>query len=116
MRQASTVILVREKNSALEVYLLRRSTKSGFMGGLYVFPGGVVDPDDRGILSWAPDNMETKHGIWTTPQYALEQNLKTTIPMSPPAIVTLTQLSDFKNIDEIKLEIKNRLWGEPISP
>ncbi len=235
MRQASTVILVREKNDALEVYLLRRSTKSGFMGGLYVFPGGVVDPDDNGIDDWiphidldyrqmenqvggsnisnedalgfgiaairetleesgvliasvknkiqkniddiaayrlnenlpkswfktkimdenwtlsfsslgrwshwitpklmkkrfdtrffivlmpenqtcVPDNMETKHGIWFTPKDALEQNLETKIPLSPPTVVTLTQLSDFKNLRELKLEIKNRSWGEPISP
>ena len=32
LRKASTIILVREKDNALEVYLLRRSTKSGFMG------------------------------------------------------------------------------------
>jgi len=43
LRQASTVILVREKNNAFEVYLLKRSNQSGFMNGLYVFPGGVVD-------------------------------------------------------------------------
>nr|NJM03149.1 NUDIX domain-containing protein [Desulfobacula sp.] len=54
LRQASTVILVREKNLAFEVYLLRRSNASGFMDGLYVFPGGVVDPEDKGLESWAP--------------------------------------------------------------
>ncbi|MCD4676483.1 MAG: hypothetical protein K8S18_10885 [Desulfobacula sp.] len=235
LRQASTVILAREKNKALEIYLLRRSTKSGFMGGLYVFPGGVVDPDDMGLDSWAPhidmaadqigkqlggdtfsnedalgfsiaairetleesgvfiasgkgktqkdvedicafrlnkdlpkswfrtkimnenwtlsfsslgrwshwitpelmkkrfdtrffiaimpenqtcvpDNMETKHGIWLTPQKALEQNLEAKIPLSPPTVVTLTQLLKFNNLHELKHDIQTRFWGGPIAP
>lgn len=235
LRKASTVILVREKNKAFEVYLLRRSTKSGFMGGLYVFPGGVVDPEDNGFDSWSPhidmapgqieqqlgghlfsnedalgfsiaairetleeagvfiaslkdktqkdvedicafrlneglprswfrtkmmdenwilsfsslgrwshwitpelmkkrfdtrffivfmpenqtcvpDNMETKHGIWIAPQTALEQNLEAQIPLSPPTVVTLTQLLKFKNLEDLKQEIQTRSWGEPVSP
>ena len=235
LRQASTVILIREKNKTFEVYLLRRSTNSGFMGGLYVFPGGVVDPEDLGFDSWAPhidipldqiekhlggdsfsnedalgfsiaairetleesgvflasgrhktkkdfkdvctfrlnkdlpkswfrtkianenwtlslsslgrwshwitpelmkkrfdtrffivfmpenqtcvpDNMETKHGIWLTPQNALEQNLEARTPLSPPAVVTLTHLLKFNNLNELKHEIKTRSWGEPIAP
>lgn len=235
IRLAATVILVREKDNALEVYLLKRSTKSGFMGGLYVFPGGVVDPEDRGIDVWAPciditpeqvddrlggkgislddalgfsiaairetleeagvfiasrenktpkdleritsyrlntglpkswfqtriedenwtlslsslgrwshwitpklmkkrfdtrffivfmpdgqtcvpDNMETKEGLWITPEKALEKNLETTVPLSPPTIVTLTQLKEFKSLKALKQEIKTRLWGDPIAP
>lgn len=235
LRKASTIILVRGKNDALEVYLLRRSTKSGFMGGLYVFPGGVVDPEDFGPDSWAPhidiplnqiekqlggesfsnkdtlgfsiaairetleeagvfiasnkgktkkefddictfrlnralpkswfktkimnenwtlsfsslgrwshwitpelmkkrfdtrffivimpenqtcvpDDMETKHGVWLTPQKALEQNLETKVPLSPPAVVTLTHLLKFNNLNELKHEIQTRPWGDPISP
>ncbi|MEA3231129.1 MAG: hypothetical protein U9Q05_05175 [Thermodesulfobacteriota bacterium] len=49
---AATVILVRQKNDRLQVYLLKRSTKSGFMAGKYVFPGGMVDPEDLDIDSW----------------------------------------------------------------
>lgn len=235
LRQASTVILVREKNHALEIYLLRRSTKSGFMGGVYVFPGGVVDPEDKGVDTWssyidsfpdqiekqlggtrfskedalgfgiaairetleesgvfiasnkgktqkmmtdmvsyrlnknlprswfrtrvmeenhtlllsnlgrwshwitpelmnkrfdtrffivlmpenqtcAPDNMETKHGIWISPQKALDQNLEAKIPLSPPAVVTLTEMLKFNTLDDIKHEIKTRSWGDPIAP
>ncbi|MBU0462378.1 MAG: hypothetical protein KKE12_01975 [Proteobacteria bacterium] len=235
LRLASTVILVREKNKALEVYLLRRSTKSGFMGGLYVFPGGVADSEDFGFDSWAPyidmeqdlierqlggfafpkedvigfsiaairetleeagvfiaagigktkrdvedictfrlkrdlpkswfrtkimqedwilsfsslgrwshwitpklmkkrfdtrffivfmpenqtcvpDDMETKHGIWLTPQKALEQNLKERVPLSPPTVVTLTQLLKFNNFHELKQEMQTRSWGDPIAP
>jgi len=235
LRDAATIILVREKNKALEVYILRRSNQSTFMGGLYVFPGGVVESDDRKIDTWAPqidmtldeigtrlggkrfsreaalgfgvaairetleeagiliasgqdktqkdfdeisryrlnrnlpnswfqtkmtaddwtlsfshlgrwshwitptrmkkrfdtrffivfmpenqtcapDDRETKHGIWLTPQTALEQNLDGQTPLSPPAVVTLTHLSAFTNLKNLKQEIKNRSWGDPIIP
>jgi 8-oxo-dGTP pyrophosphatase MutT (NUDIX family) len=49
---AATVILVREHAGGLQVYLLRRSTQSGFMGGYYVFPGGMVDSEDRDADFW----------------------------------------------------------------
>jgi len=68
IREASTVILVRENKKNLEVYLLKRSTKSGFMGGLYVFPGGVVEPEDKGIDTWishidmGPDQISKQLG------------------------------------------------------
>ena len=42
-RPAATAILVRDGEAGLEVYLLKRSAKSGFMPGHYVFPGGTVD-------------------------------------------------------------------------
>ncbi len=235
LRQASTVILVREKNKALEVYLLKRSTKSGFMGGLYVFPGGVADPEDFGFDCWAPyiditqdqiekqlggltfpkediigfsiaairetleeagvfiaagigktkrdvkdvctfrlnrdlpkswfrtkvmkedwllsfsslgrwshwitpklmkkrfdtrffivsmpedqtcvpDDMETKHGIWLTPEDALEKNLEEMIPLSPPTVVTLTRLLKFNTFNDLKKEMQIRSWGDPIAP
>ena len=67
-KNAATIILVRQENNALEVYLLKRSSKSKFMGGLYVFPGGVVEDDDRGIETWAPhidmpaDKIENRLG------------------------------------------------------
>ena len=53
-RPAATVILIRELADELQVYLLKRSTKSGFMAGNYVFPGGVLDPGDRDACYWQP--------------------------------------------------------------
>ena len=44
---AATVILTRERAGKLQVYLLKRSPKSGFMAGNYVFPGGTVDQEDQ---------------------------------------------------------------------
>jgi len=235
LRPASTVILVRQKNQGFEVYLLKRSTKAGFMGGLYVFPGGVVDTEDKELDFWGPridilpdqmenqvggkglsieetlgfsiaairetleeagvfiasqrdkarkemtdictfrlkkdlpkswfktrmmaedwilsvaslgrwshwitpelmkkrfdtrffivfmpedqtcatDNMETTHGIWLTPQEALEQNLESRVPLSPPTVVTLTQMLKFNTFSDLKQEIQTRFWGDSISP
>jgi 8-oxo-dGTP pyrophosphatase MutT (NUDIX family) len=52
LRPASTVILVRERQQKLQVYLLRRSAQSGFMGDKYVFPGGTLDPPDMETAFW----------------------------------------------------------------
>jgi len=49
---AATVILAREHHSALQVYLLKRNTQSGFMAGHYVFPGGTLDPADWNLTVW----------------------------------------------------------------
>jgi len=49
---AATIVLVREHAGELQIYLLKRSTKSGFMAGNYVFPGGVVDAGDLKAQEW----------------------------------------------------------------
>lgn len=49
---AATVILVRQHQTELQVYLLKRHTKSGFMAGHYVFPGGILDPGDWQYAVW----------------------------------------------------------------
>jgi 8-oxo-dGTP pyrophosphatase MutT (NUDIX family) len=45
-RPASTVMVLRDGASSLEVLMLRRSLESDFVRGAYVFPGGAVDPSD----------------------------------------------------------------------
>ena len=46
IRDASTVIVLREREARLETFMLCRHGKSGFMGGAHVFPGGKVDAAD----------------------------------------------------------------------
>jgi 8-oxo-dGTP pyrophosphatase MutT (NUDIX family) len=47
-RKASTVVLLREKpGTGLEVFLLKRSGKSSFMAGNFVYPGGQLEEEDR---------------------------------------------------------------------
>lgn len=43
---AATVMIARHGRSALEFYLLRRSSRSAFMPDIYVFPGGRIEPQD----------------------------------------------------------------------
>jgi 8-oxo-dGTP pyrophosphatase MutT (NUDIX family) len=49
-RPAASVILLRRGgrhgDRALEVLLLKRAADAAFMPGVWVFPGGAVDPDD----------------------------------------------------------------------
>jgi 8-oxo-dGTP pyrophosphatase MutT (NUDIX family) len=60
VRLAATVILVRPP---LEVYLMRRSSRSAFAPDAFVFPGGTVDPTDatpaarRRTLGLRPDRL-----------------------------------------------------------
>lgn len=44
---AATLILFREHRGQLQIYLIKRSPQSGFMAGMYVFPGGTVDRNDH---------------------------------------------------------------------
>ena len=233
-RPASTIVLVREKSSAFDVYLLKRSGESGFFPGSYVFPGGAVASQDRdadlwsrhsdldlqeverrlggnlpvaealaygvaairetfeeagvllaspaqasesGLLAvcerrkveklsrgwlrewavsdhwqlllsnlarWAhwitpeaikprfdtrffltfvpadqecsPDQQETIHGIWVTPEQGLEANLRGEIPLSPPTLVTLQELLQYSALKELQEEAKSREWGESRVP
>jgi 8-oxo-dGTP pyrophosphatase MutT (NUDIX family) len=53
LRDAATVMLIRDAldgdgRPAVEVCMLRRNLASEFVAGAYVFPGGSVDPADRG--------------------------------------------------------------------
>jgi 8-oxo-dGTP pyrophosphatase MutT (NUDIX family) len=53
-RHASTVVLLRDHARGLQAYLLRRTQTMAFAAGMYVFPGGSVDPRDESLAdaSW----------------------------------------------------------------
>ena len=51
---AATVILLRDTDTGLETLMLRRNSKIAF-GGMWVFPGGRVDDEDRG--AWLPTTI-----------------------------------------------------------
>ena len=231
---AATVIVTREQTGTLQVYLLKRSSKSGFMAGNFVFPGGTVDRDDRhfklfnkycdltpdeitfrfgpdlsdeqalaycvaavretleeaGIFlagrndlstadlervdrlrlaaglkkdwfvrlvenehwrlslsklySWShwitpvlmkrrfdtrffitdmppgqtcrPDARETVQGLWLSPMEGLAGNMSGDIPLSPPTLVTLHELSKYRTLKDLQFEAANRSWGPTIQP
>ena len=231
---AATVILTREQAGTLQLYLLKRSPKSGFMAGNFVFPGGTVDGNDHlfklfnnycdltpdeiairfgpdlsheqaltycvaavretleeagiflasrddsttadlerinrlrlaanlendwfvklveyeqwclslsALYSWShwitpvlmkrrfdtrffiaempagqicrPDDRETVQGLWLSPMEGLAGNLSGTIPLSPPTLVTLHELSKYQTLKDLQIEAANRSWGQTIQP
>lgn len=46
VRNAASVVLLRQGNAGLQVLLVQRHGLSDVLGGAYVFPGGKVDTDD----------------------------------------------------------------------
>jgi 8-oxo-dGTP pyrophosphatase MutT (NUDIX family) len=231
-KPAATVILIRDDDGELQTYLLRRSRRSSFFPGYYVFPGGAVDQGDkdsefwlnhsdmnmeeltkrfggdisgedilahcvagiretfeeagaliagdgkdailadvnenrltkglqkgwlrdlviskkwtlnfRSLSRWAhwitpkrmkvhfdtrfflatlpegqrcmPDLKEIEKGIWITPKQALASNLRGEIPLSPPTVVTIQELSDYPDIESLKSQWETRPWGETRYP
>lgn len=53
MRPAATVLLLREAGGELEVLMMRRGAQLAFMAGMWVFPGGRVDPADASAAAHA---------------------------------------------------------------
>ena len=47
IRPAATVIIARNADTEIEIFMLRRTSKASFAGGMYVFPGGRVESDDH---------------------------------------------------------------------
>ena len=47
MRRSAAVLLTRQVEDRIQIYLAERSPKLRFFGGYWAFPGGVVDPVDR---------------------------------------------------------------------
>ena len=47
---AATVVMLRDGPGGLQVLLMRRHQASNVLGGVYVFPGGKLDPEDQDPL------------------------------------------------------------------
>ena len=56
---AATAVLLRQSAGGVETLLLRRSPDLPVMGGVWVFPGGRVDPTDRA----AADNPDDRYEV-----------------------------------------------------
>jgi 8-oxo-dGTP pyrophosphatase MutT (NUDIX family) len=78
-RPAASVVLLRRggrhKERGLEVLLLRRSQEARFMPGVWVFPGGAVDPADGegegGYRACAARELTEESGIVLLPDEEL---------------------------------------------
>lgn len=51
---AATVVLLRDRPEGMEVLLLRRQSQLAFAAGMWVFPGGRIDPED---FADSPDDL-----------------------------------------------------------
>ncbi len=60
--------------------------------------------------------MRPQREFGCPPKIALEKNLLSQVPLSPPAVVTLTELSKFDTLEDLKTEMKNHNWGDSIEP
>lgn len=63
-----------------------------------------------------PDLTETTDGLWVSPEKGLADNIKGEIPLSPPTLMTLHQLLDYEDLDDLRIEAEARLWGDALLP
>lgn len=63
VRDAATVVLLRDTGSGPEVFLQRRVTTMVFAAGMMVFPGGAHDPEDPDLLATAVREVEEETGV-----------------------------------------------------
>lgn len=52
---AATVVVLRDGSEGIEVLMVRRNASLAFAGGMWVFPGGRIDPGDRATGERAAD-------------------------------------------------------------
>ncbi|CAB4931413.1 MAG: NUDIX hydrolase [Actinobacteria bacterium] len=62
VRDAATVVLLRDTAEGIEVFLMRRVSTMAFAAGMHVFPGGRLDPDDH-IVPLALASPEQAHAL-----------------------------------------------------
>ncbi len=63
VRDAATVVLLRQGEQGLEVYLQRRVSTMVFAAGVHVFPGGVADPADGDLVQTAIREVAEETGV-----------------------------------------------------
>jgi len=63
-----------------------------------------------------PDRHETIHGLWITPREGLMGNLDGRIPLSPPTLVTLHELSGYRRMKDFESALESRSWGASLFP
>jgi 8-oxo-dGTP pyrophosphatase MutT (NUDIX family) len=118
---AATVVLLRESRDALEVLLLRRSSKLAFHGGAWVFPGGRVDlhagetADDAGARRAAVREAREEAGLALDPAALVPLSHWTTPEGQPRRFATWFYVAAAGR-DEVRVdggEIHEHRWASP---
>lgn len=65
VRDAATVVLVRQSGEGPRILMGQRGAKAAFMANKFVFPGGAVDAEDRGLPGGAALRPETAEALAT---------------------------------------------------
>jgi 8-oxo-dGTP pyrophosphatase MutT (NUDIX family) len=64
----------------------------------------------------SPDQKETDDGIWIAPRLALEANVAGSIPLSPPTLKTLEELSRYGTVKSFLESLRSTRKGLPVLP
>lgn len=105
-RMAATVILLRQAPAGLEVFLLQRNRASDVLGGLYVFPGGKVDPADATAAT---------HALLDQPVAALHQALHEP-DIGPATAASLYVAALREAFEECGVLLAHTAQGQPVNP
>ena len=65
---SATVVLLRDGEAGLEVFLLRRHGQSDVLGGAYVFPGGKLDREDAAWADRLDRSSPELHALLAEPE------------------------------------------------
>jgi 8-oxo-dGTP pyrophosphatase MutT (NUDIX family) len=63
-----------------------------------------------------PDMREATEGVWLTPREALAANLSGSVPLTPPGLVTLQELTRFTTVSAVLAAATARRWGAGVMP
>lgn len=125
IRNAASVIAVRETAGAPEVLVLRRSDASRFLPGYVVFPGGAVDEDDaRLAAAWFGSEDEAARA-GAVRELAEEAALALTadglvrsdddplaaVTASPPSVDRLLELARWIAPEQVPVRFDARYFG-----
>jgi len=125
MVEAATVILLRDGEQGLETLMLRRNSKLAFAGGMWVFPGGRVDPGDRTGLAiddeiGAARRAAVREALEETGLAIVEDDLVTFSHWTPPDVAAKRFLTWFfvarAPLGEVSIdlgEIHEQAWMSP---
>ncbi len=126
-RPAATVIAARPSTGGVEVLVLRRGTKSRFLPGYVVFPGGAVDETDRELaLQWFGDEEEVSRacavrelmeeaGLALTAEGLTDamsdDELVAAVSSAPPRAEALHQISHWIAPEEVPVRFDARYFA-----
>jgi 8-oxo-dGTP pyrophosphatase MutT (NUDIX family) len=126
-RPAATVIAARLGTEGVEVLVLRRGTKSRFLPGYVVFPGGAVDETDRELARrWFGDEEEVSRacavrelmeeaGLALTADgltdAVSDDDLVAAVSSAPPQAAALHQISHWIAPEEVPVRFDARYFA-----